>query len=1238
MYLKSLTIKGFKSFADRSVINFEPGISVIIGPNGSGKSNVSEAVLWVLGEQRVSNLRVQAMEELIFSGSSARQAVGVAEVELVLDNSDGTLPIEFEQVSIMRRMFRNGESEYFINGSPVRRMDIIDILYDSGISQGTHSIISQGNLTTVLESNPVDRRILIEEAAGVLKHKKRKERASRKLAAMDASLERVNDIIKVIESQLKPLERQAARAQQHRILTEELKALDLALAVDDLRSLQVEWSLLGHKEKEIDAEAEFIRFRLSEREAELSKRQRALEEKGLFTGDLNEQRIRCQSIIQRLDAGMLVLEEKGRNMVSRLSDLRGAIHNSQTRYKNTSAEFEEISERLGEGQGRVKALYVQQNDLGRDSEQAVKVKKKAEEERDRAIVALRNHQSSLDASRINLAKAKESLGSLDVEEGLLKDSHSQIDDEFVKTQAILAERRGRLEALEALLVRERATSKLAKAEIDKYVRLLDDKRRKRDSNHEVLTTIQAEVRALAEIDRAFETASPALNWINSHKDEFKGIAGKIADVIQIRPDVELPFGMGTEELEVLVERLLGADLFGLLIKDAKSAGQIAERLLSGRERGEISLIPLDGLQPRLEKSSRGRRLVDYLESMSADQNAIKALLGDIYLAESLAEAQNFHALDTIGVRFATREGAVIWPSGKLTVGMQINDVDSVLARRRKLNLLGEELKNAAGILSDAELDVSNTEKRLHDAQLDDFEISQRIAKSLGDHGSVREELVRLEESMTQLLVRREGIERKLGDIATRRKLSQPMADETHERIVLLEGGLKNLEDRVKDTELVFKEAAAEKDAVFEKLSTLKIEVESTKGSLSYLKNRHETLRLEVRELEKALEVSKQTERSLTVIQWRIDPLYRIYEDLHDGAILWAEKLRDQVQLEQTDSNNLRTVINEATEAVEKARGELEEITARLTELRIEKARLETEVEHAITRITQDNDVSLEMALETPSPENRQSALDQVGRLKKKLSTIGAVNQVAMEAYRSLKSRRDYTLAQIEDLQEARKSLAKIERALDKKMKDRFLETFELVNLSFQEVFSTLFPGGFGQLLLVEGDEPDELGIEVSAQPRGKKITKLSLMSGGEKSLTALALLCAIYKTRDVPFYVFDEVDAALDDTNLARLVAYFDQLRKSTQLILVTHQRRTMEAADVLYGVTMQAAGVSKLISQRLDQAIKQAQPPVQSSDQQPPDQALKQTRSSVQQSSQPPAQSSDQALKQTRSSARDKR
>ena len=340
MYLKSLVLKGFKSFADRAVLSLEPGMTVVVGPNGSGKSNISDAVLWVLGEQSAKQLRGQAMEDVIFAGSSARQAVGLAEVDLVLDNSDGTLPLDFDEVVVTRRMYRSGESEYLINGSPSRLMDVLDILNDSGLGRDTHSIISQGSLQNVLRARPEDRRLLIEEAAGILKHKKRKERSARKLKNMDGELQRVHDIAGEIDRQLKPLERQANRARQHEQLTEELKSVELSLAVDDLRRLQDSWRETERLEKEADSLVELARFRTDEKKRELEKYQQLLEEKGLFAGDIAEQRRRCQTVLERLDSGMLLLEEKGRNMVTRLSELRQAVHRSEASRIDVSSRLE----------------------------------------------------------------------------------------------------------------------------------------------------------------------------------------------------------------------------------------------------------------------------------------------------------------------------------------------------------------------------------------------------------------------------------------------------------------------------------------------------------------------------------------------------------------------------------------------------------------------------------------------------------------------------------------------------------------------------------------------------------------------------------------------------------------------------------------------------------------------------------------------------------------------------------
>ncbi|HZL04448.1 MAG TPA: AAA family ATPase, partial [Coriobacteriia bacterium] len=370
MYLKSLTLKGFKSFADRSRIVLEPGVAVIVGPNGSGKSNISDAVLWVLGEQSAKQLRGNSMEDVVFAGSSARQAVGIAEVDLVLDNSDGTLPLEFDEVTITRRMFRNGESEYFVNQSPVRLLDVRELLHDTGLGRDTHSIISQGRLEEVLNSRPEDRRALIEEAAGVLKHKKRKERALRKLTAMDVHVERIRDILAEIDRQLRPLQRQASRATEYRELASELREIELSLAVADLRELQVEWDAIEKRERERDATLDLARYRLAEKERELSKFQSLLDEKGLFVGDLSEQRRRLQSVLERLNSGLLLLEEKGKTLVERLSELRGRIHHSESRLSNRSGESQQITEERSITEARLQALYTQLGELRRESETA----------------------------------------------------------------------------------------------------------------------------------------------------------------------------------------------------------------------------------------------------------------------------------------------------------------------------------------------------------------------------------------------------------------------------------------------------------------------------------------------------------------------------------------------------------------------------------------------------------------------------------------------------------------------------------------------------------------------------------------------------------------------------------------------------------------------------------------------------------------------------------------------------
>lgn len=1178
MHLTSLILKGFKSFADRSVLSLEPGVTVVVGPNGSGKSNISDAVLWVLGEQSAKSLRGQAMEDVIFAGSSARQAVGVAEVDLVLDNSDGTLPLEFSEVTITRRMYRSGDSEYLINQTPARLMDVQDLLHDSGLGRDTHSIISQGRLDEVLNSRAEERRALIEEAAGVLKHKKRKERALRKLTGLDAHLERARDIAAEIDRQLRPLERQANKATAHSELVSELREIEAALAVDDLRRLQEQWDELVKREKEADAEIELSRYRLSEKENELEKFQNLLEEKGLFVGDLSEQRRRMQSILERLDAGLLLLEEKGKNLVARLSDLRAKLHQSETRVASRGGELERLAAERTETDARLKALYGQLGELRKEAEGVRKARILADEELARLTGELRRARKGLEDDRAAAAKAEQAVSAFSLERDLLADRVAQIGEQRHGAQSTLSARRSRLEALQGQMARVKRDLAAADGDVDKRVRVLESRRREVDAAREDLTAARAEVRGLEEVDRAFASASPALAWALSKERELDGLIGPFAEVVR-----------APERHEALVERLLGADLFGLLVKDHAAAAAIASAIGDGTE-GEVALIVRSGMRVRPHvAAAAGRRLFDELNCDPKDREAVEALLGDVYLVDSIAAALAARKDDTTGARFATPEGAVVWPSGKVTLGTQISDTEGVLTRKRRINELGDEIVALDARLGEAESSAAAAEEALSLAQQDALELSQRMANLTGEHDSLLEELGRLEQQLTSLSDEAAGVDSRIAEIEERTSRERPQIEQIAARIEKSRGEIEQLEEDLAVASEQRDVRFREESAVSERLSACQVEIATVSEREVHLKRQVNAITAELKELEETVIRSRETEEALELLRERIQPVHDLYLALQERAEHWAVKLRDRARFEQADSESLRSTIHDAQDQVRSVQSELEDKNAAMGDLRVEKGQLELQVNQAVRTIVEELGLPLETALAAPEIEDRLAAEDRTHALRKRIANLGPVNPVAMEEFEALRSRRDFMHEQIADLDSSRKALSKVVAAIDRKMRDRFLETFEQVDTHFQQIFGVLFPGGTAQLQLTDPDDPETTGVEVIAQPRGKKLAKMSLMSGGEKSLTALALLFAVYRTRPCPFYILDEVEAALDDTNLRRFVAFVDSMRRHTQFIVVSHQRRTMEMADVLYGVSMQADGVSKVVSQKLEHAIEGA-------------------------------------------------
>ena len=1169
MYLKSLTLKGFKSFADRAHMSFEPGLTVIVGPNGSGKSNISDAILWVLGEQSAKMLRGQAMEDVIFSGSSARKAVGVAEVTLVLDNSDHMLPVEFDEVAVTRRMYRSGESEYLINSSPCRLMDIQDILHDSGLGKDTHSIISQGKLDAILQSRPEERRALIEEAAGISKHKRRKERALKKIKSMDEHLTRARDINKEIARQLRPLERQVDRARKHKELTERANQLTQMLAVDELRRLQAQWGQLETQTKEIDASLELAQYRMSEKERELEKLQVMLEEKGLFVGDLGEQRRHMSDVVGRINSDMRLLEEKGRNMVSRLSDMRGQLSGSEHQRQRVMEELEDAREQLDEIRGALDEAKRAVEELEPAADELHTKRVQLDEQIARLTREQRDEQRQADNAALELAKVKDSLSNAQIEDDMYAARLEQIDESIEEVMSSLESRRDRSEELDAALQSARNDKNEAHEATDVASSALRSLRDSEAQARNKLSEVRSELSSLKKLDARMADSSPLVSRIVGALGD--DVRGRLGDVIE-----------APKELEGLVEQLLSSDIDALLLDDAESLAHAGDVALSQQKAsGQACMVSRDVMSGPVPDGAVGYRLVERLNVREGYSEAVAALLGNIFVVESLEEA--LAAPSVPGVVYVTAAGARVSFGGIVRVGTGSDDANGVLERKRRIRELEGLEPDLEAVFNHAVEQVADANRALEEARAKESDAAGEIARLEGEKRSLLAEIGRLEQSLSNSNAERARLAKRREEAAASVRKAKPRVDElTRERdeARAVAGELASeLAEANDELDRVRRDDA---DAAG-KLADAKVKRAQAAERLKSLENRAPELERRLQNIDRRITSTRQASQSLEVLRLRVDPLHDRYSAILERAMDWAARLRDQASLEEADSASLKKTIEDAKAQVATAKEEVDKATAAQNDIKVSRGKLEVQVEQAIKAITADGTTVLEEALALPAPEDREASERELNQLVRQINNLGPVNQVAMEEYETLKKRADYIEEQLADLEGARKALTKITAAIDRKMRKSFLVTFEKVDQNFREIFEMLFPGGQAHLEMTDPEHPAETGIEVVAQPRGKRITKMMLMSGGEKSLTALALLFAVYRTRTVPFYVLDEVEAALDDANLSKLIGAIDILRKSTQLLVISHQRRTMEDADVLYGVSMQADGVSRVVSQKLD-------------------------------------------------------
>ena len=905
----------------------------------------------------------------------------------------------------------------------------------------------------------------------MLKHKQRKAKSERKLAAMDAHLARVKDVAAEVERQLGPLERKAKRARTYQGLADELADLSLSLAVDDLRTLRRGWDDALARERALEAELEEKRAAIAQAEAAAEELQEKIRRESVDAGELARRHRRASSAVERFDGATLLLHEKRRAAQSYEAELRVTLEANAAKRAQAEADRAQAVEQLAEVQRDREQADANVARLASEQSENAQKRRLLEREAEELERAKRDGERAQEQARRELAETQEALTSglahVKLIEGHGKELELQL--ERAKGEAVsLAEAATQAgQALEALVEAEGA----ARARVGEALGARETARGALDEARDAASLLASEIKGLEEVERASAAVGPARAWLMDHAVDLDVNLAPIAHVVR-----------ASAGFEALVERLLGADVSALLVDDAARANAVAAALAARDEQGEVVLVPRAGEARRAcpareaAAAGLGRALVDELAYADEDAAAVEALLGDVAVCDDVDAAFAAHARGAEGVRFVTRGGCVVWPNGKVTLGAAaVDDEEGVLARARRLEELRAQLRAAESERASAEERAAAAEEALRAAQGESLRLSQELAELRGKTDSARAEA-------------RESL------------------------------------------------------------------------------------------------VKKQ------VAQRRIEPLLALFEELVASARRWTRDLEEAATAAQDSSTGLHNAVNEARARARAAHDAFDDANARLSAARVDKGRLEVQVDAAVNAIVHDCKVPLDRALETPELEDRGATEDAAFKLRRRIANMGTINPDAAEEYEQLKTRYDYLAAQLSDLDGARRSLAKIVRVIDARMKDDFVRTFDAVNKNFSEIFAVLFPGGSAELTLVDPDDLENTGVEVTAQPRGKRITKMMLMSGGEKSLTALALLFAVYRIRTTPFYILDEVEAALDDSNLRRLTMYLDTLRDTTQLIMITHQRRTMEMADMLFGVSMQADGVTKVVSQKLENALRHAE------------------------------------------------
>ncbi len=1176
MYLKSLEVHGFKSFANKLIFEFHDGITAIVGPNGSGKSNVADAVRWVLGEQSAKQLRGAKMEDVIFAGTQMRKPLGFAYVAITISNEDHKLNVPYEEVKIARRVYRSGESEYLLNGTACRLKDVQELLFDTGIGKEGYSIIGQGQIDKILSGKPEERRELFDEAAGIVKYKRRKASAQKNLEEERHNLERIEDILSEIEKQVGPLEKQAGKARQYLMLRDELRTQDVNMFLieydrihDEVKAFEQKQEIAENDLKNANAEHEKSRAEYEKLQEELDKKIKSIE---THKENLNTTRV----LLNNCEADIRLLNEKIRGIRQSESHYKEAIDDYQLRIKKYDLEYSQYIQQREDNNEKIEQV----SGLSLENKNNIEIHKNKISYIEKLIE---------DVQRQKLAGIN---AAADVKSEELK-YKTLLEQNNIK-RAELNKRILQNKTENSVLTENMTTHKRAYDAITEKINALDDVGM---SMHNTLSEItkqnQNAQKEHSDIQQKFHMENSRLNSLKNMTERYEGFGQSIKRVMERKGDTPGIIGVVADiirvkkEYEIAVETALGGSIQNIVTDNEHTAKKMIEYLKKNRY-GRATFLPLTNIHKRAANNAVNIMSEKGVIGMASElvfaeekyNELVKYLLGRFVVVDNIDNAIALAAKYHHTLRIVTTEGELLNPGGSMSGGAFKNN-NNLLGRRRQISQLEEdvsklktELDKSLHIIEKSRDEITKLREKIgaNDKLRQDFVLKQNTAKIGYERASA--DLKKSEEQLE--LIRIEGM--RIED--DKEKLKSTM-DSITKSLLKSEDESKNFDDEINKHQAELDSVKKQLEDLENKESDYTLELTSLTQSIGFIDENVDRIEQGKKIIEQQLAETVENSKNIdSQINGKKEEIVK-----KENTIKEQRKETERLERQIEEENLEKEELSEKNKAFLDKR---EELSKNINELKMEcfrisgrKEKLTESIDNYTNYMWEQYELTYHSALslKTQTELTIPGMKAKISEIKKQIKSLGSVNVNALEQYKEVSERYELLTTQHDDLIEAAKVLEKIIEELDVEMRKQFEEQFSEIRNRFDKVFKELFGGGRGTLELMEDEDILTAGIKIIAQPPGKKLQNMMQLSGGEKALTAIALLFAIQSLKPSPFCLLDEIEAALDDSNVGRYADYLHKLTKDTQFIVITHRRGTMNAADILYGITMQEKGVSTLVS-----------------------------------------------------------